>query len=377
MTQKKSTFRFTIGLAACILLIPASPPALRDGPYVSYTDNIAVARYINNNAVETKNSNDLTAATDLDNSEFKIVLKNKLLVEPAVYPKPEKLLALSDIEGNFEAFRKLLQANNVIDERYNWTFGKGHLVFSGDMFDRGMQVTECLWLVYTLEEKAKAAGGHVHFILGNHEIMTLNGDIRFVNEKYLNNAKLLNSTYQQLFDVNSELGRWLRTKNIIEKIGDIIFLHGGIGKEVNELRMTIDEINEATRPWYDKEEAALDSKDKTRKLLFGNKSPFWNRGYYQKEEKVVYPGSEMDTLVKITVADVNTTLSMHRANHIVTGHTLISDTVSLHFDGKVINTDTHHAGGKSEALLVEGDRYYRVNAKGGKVLLFKDETVAQ
>jgi len=382
MNHKKNAVRFInlgkIGLAASILLLPCKNlPALKDGPYITYTGTTPVARYVNNKAIETKNIHDLTAATDLENSEFKIVLKDKLMVEPAVYPKPEKLLAMSDIEGNFEAFRKLLQANNVIDESYNWTFGKGHLVFSGDMFDRGEQVTECLWLVYTLEEKAKAAGGYIHFILGNHEIMTLNGDARFLNEKYITNAKLLKSTYQQLFDNDSELGRWLRTKNIIEEIGDIIFLHAGIGKEVNELGMTIDEINKAARPWYDKEEAVLASKDKSLHILFGNKSPFWNRTYYQTEEKKVYPGSEMDTMYKITMADINATLTMHRANHIVTGHTVVSDTVSSHFNGKVINTDTHHAGGKSEALLVEGDKYYRVNAKGGKVLLFKDETIPQ
>ncbi len=48
-------------------------------------------------------------------------------------------------------------------------------MFAGDMFDRGDQVTECLWLVYALEETAKAAGGYVHFILGNHELMNLQG----------------------------------------------------------------------------------------------------------------------------------------------------------------------------------------------------------
>ena len=34
------------------------------------------------------------------------------------------MLILSDIEGNFEAFRKLLQANHVIDDNFNWTFEK-------------------------------------------------------------------------------------------------------------------------------------------------------------------------------------------------------------------------------------------------------------
>ncbi len=45
-------------------------------------------------------------------------------------------------------------------------------------------MTECLWLIYSLEEKAKAAGGYVHFILGNHEIMNMQGDFRYVQDKY-------------------------------------------------------------------------------------------------------------------------------------------------------------------------------------------------
>jgi hypothetical protein len=52
-----------------------------------------------------------------------------------------KMLILSDIEGNFGAFRKLLQANHVIDDNFNWTFEKNHLVLIGDFVDRGTMVT--------------------------------------------------------------------------------------------------------------------------------------------------------------------------------------------------------------------------------------------
>jgi hypothetical protein len=87
--------------------------------------------------------------------------------------KVNKLIAISDIEGNFMAFTETAAANGVIDTNFNWTFGEGHLVLTGDFFDRGTQVTEVLWLIYSLEEKAKDAGGYVHYILGNHEIMNL------------------------------------------------------------------------------------------------------------------------------------------------------------------------------------------------------------
>ena len=46
-------------------------------------------------------------------------------------------------------------------------------------------VTEVLWLIYSLEEKAKAAGGYVHYILGNHEIMNMSNDLRYVQNRYM------------------------------------------------------------------------------------------------------------------------------------------------------------------------------------------------
>lgn len=141
--------------------------------------------------------------------------------------------------------------NGIIDESFNWTFGEGHLIINGDVFDRGKQVTECLWLIYSLEEKAKLAGGYIHFILGNHELMNLSGNLSYVKEKYLQNSVKIGKEYNDLYSKESELGRWLRTKNIIEKIGDLLFVHAGISKEVNELQMSVGQINDLARPFYD------------------------------------------------------------------------------------------------------------------------------
>ena len=70
-----------------------------------------------------------------------------------------------------------------MDSACHWTFGKGHLVICGDLFDRGNDVTAELWLLYKLEEEAKEKGGYVHTILGNHEIMNLSGDFPLCTAK--------------------------------------------------------------------------------------------------------------------------------------------------------------------------------------------------
>ncbi|MCK7530014.1 MAG: hypothetical protein MZV63_02625 [Marinilabiliales bacterium] len=75
-------------------------------------------------------------------------------------------------------------ANGIIDRNLNWKFGRGHLVYLGDAHDRGDMVTEILWHLFSLERQAAKAGGMVHFVLGNHELMVLDGDLRFINPKY-------------------------------------------------------------------------------------------------------------------------------------------------------------------------------------------------
>ena len=53
--------------------------------------------------------------------------------------------------------------------------------------------------------------------------MNMKNDFRYTRKKYLENAKLMGVEYYDLYKPNTELGRWLATKNILEKIGDYIF----------------------------------------------------------------------------------------------------------------------------------------------------------
>lgn len=268
--------------------------------------------------------------------------------EPSVYNRPKKLFVVSDIEGNFQAFCKLLLKGSVIDKYLQWTFGENHLVIVGDCFDRGEQVTECLWLIYSLEEKARKQGGYVHFILGNHEIMNLNGDWRYVHPRYAEVTRSPES-HTALYDGNSELWRWLQTKNIIEKIGDILFVHGGISAELLNFNLSVADINNQVRPFYAHANAFFS--DPLLTVIFNQEtSPFWYRGYYQPE----------------TSEDlIDNTLTKFKVNCIITGHT-ITDSIQCYFNNKVINIDTDHTAENSEALLIISNRYYRVRKKGGK-----------
>src|SRR5690606_14672285 len=150
------------------------------------------------------------------------------------YEMPQRIAVLSDIEGNFNGLSSFLINNHIIDANYNWTFGDGHLVLTGDFVDRGNHVTQVLWLIYKLEMQAEKQGGKVHLILGNHEIMNFQGNWRYNKRKYIKLAQTISKekdwdkATRFMYSHHTELGNWLRSKNVIEKIGRYIFVHAGL-----------------------------------------------------------------------------------------------------------------------------------------------------
>ena len=331
-----------------------------DGPYIIYRNGFAVIKQvlkIENTYYPTADSTKGSVKGKLitcnvnDSVYFSTIIKDTLINENCIFEMPEKLIAISDIEGNFAAFRDFLINNGVINNENQWVFGSGHLVLNGDFFDRGLNVTECLWFIYHLEQEAVKNGGYVHFILGNHEIMNMNDDIRYVRNKYTETSKFLNEDYKSLYKPNTELGRWLETKNIVEKIGPYLFLHGGISEEMNMLNPTIEDINTKSRKYYYSSKAARESGDTLVSTIFRSKySPFWYRGYVQETIKE-------DSL--------NITLKIFDVEKIVVGHTIVDD-VRYFYQGKVIAIDTDHASGDTEGIFIEKGNEYRVDRTGNR-----------
>ena len=296
-------------------------------------------------------SDELKCYVDETKQSFSFWLKDTIKTEKSVYDLPDRMFIISDIEGNFKGFQSILTGSGVIDTEFNWTFGKGHLVFVGDMFDRSLNVTECLWLLYKLEDVAEKKGGKVHFILGNHEVMNLKSDYRYVRRKYFINADSLKLEYGKWYDQNTELGRWLRSKNCIEKIGDIIFVHGGISKDLPLGEMTLDEINFNFRSRID---LKLTKEEMRSDVYIGRESPIWYRGIAEN---------------KMEQGDMDNILKQVDAKKIIIGHTIF-DEINFLYDGKVIAIDLEHREntekGFMKGLLFESNGFFIIDDKGFK-----------
>ena len=322
-----------------------------DGPYVFHRDGKVHVKFVEPKGFKTQIFNDRSSASLVcrflaGKDSFAVKLKTELKTEKdCIFELPKKFLAISDIEGNLEGFILLLKKAGVINEKYEWTFEKGHLFIAGDMMDRGDNVTECLWLVYKLEQEAEKQGGKVHFVLGNHDFMNMTADFRYVNTKYVGYADLMGEAYGKLYSSESELGQWLRTKNFIENIGGILVNHAGISPAVANLGLKLPEINNICR-------TVIDSGAQTNaaKLITGGSASgvFWYRGMAQKD---------------LTQQQVDSILASLNANKIIIGHTIFDD-ISLLYNKRVIAIDLEHeinyTKGFMKGLYFEDNKFYNL-----------------
>jgi len=328
-----------------------------DGPYFLFEDSGVLLRYVLDGEVISQ--------------EFTLPAEGKLLIEPegvagsyevsdempkipeAVFRDVEKIFSLSDIHGQHQKFVEILTNNNVIDAEQNWIFGKGHLVVNGDVFDRGDQVTEALWLIKKLEAQALKSGGKVHLLLGNHEIAVLTGDDRYVNNKYITVAEKFGVEHASLYSNDTVLGRWLRTRNTCIRINDLLFVHGGISPQLLAAGIQPLACNAKVQKIFSSSSSQPELSEEDN-LLLGSFGPFWYRGYFTS-------GSKYQQLHKQEALAI---LDQISADYIIVGHTT-QDFINPFFGRRIIPIDTGiKYGDQGEGLLWKDGKFYRALADG-------------
>lgn len=265
------------------------------------------------------------------------------------WPAVDSIVVVSDIHGEFDRLIRVLRNAKLIGADLAWTGGRRNLVVVGDVFDRGADATRILWFLYQLEPRAERAGGRLHMVLGNHEIMVMTGDLRYVSAKESAIARLHGTTYDRLFDPRSSvLGQWLLEKPALLRIGDVLFAHGGVSADYAGWTLT---QYEDTLSAYSNEDlfarwgdttfvAPVDSAGLARRDAFfwGPRSVFWYRDWVQA-----------DTLA----ADLDAVLARFGAKLAIVGHTP-QPTITERYGGKLIAVNTFPF--INEALLLVRQR---------------------
>jgi hypothetical protein len=276
----------------------------------------------------------------------------------AVVPTASRMAVVSDLEGDVAYFRRWARTLGVLDSLDRWQFGDGHVVVLGDMLDRGRRVYDLLWLLYDVQHQARAAGGALHIVLGNHEQYGFRGIIKDVEAEHLYAVSQIMS-YADALGPRTVLGRWLRAQPIMLRIGDALFVHGGISPTLLARGLSIDSVNALHRAWLDG--AVRD--DETIALLTGPAAPTQYRGYFLA----------LDAEPLATREQVEATRRAYGARHIVVGHTETEE-LTPRFGGAVYGVNTSLT---SDRVLTFDAGVPRVTSIGHRRTAFRDARASE
>lgn len=241
------------------------------------------------------------------------------------------------MHGDFNQTLKVLQLANLINVTYTnskanvkWTGGKSWYVQMGDIVDRGDDTILLYKLIQSLKHQASEAGGKVLPILGNHEVMNMMHDFRYVTEGDIASFGGMENR-KAVWSKNGWLGKELRTWDTVVKVGDTVFVHAGVASKY--AKMGIQTMNEVIR----KALIELDVMDLWKFELFGVEGPVWYRGWAQDPEKSI-------------CSSVEKVLKQMGAKRMVMGHT-------PQLEGKILR----RCGGRIYVVDIGISTYYGAN----------------
>jgi len=344
-----------------IFLLAQSKKQYFDGPYIFQLKDSLQVKWVERGVAydtlilkteATIFKRDSLPIVDLQNLDFKKEKRSN-------FKNVAKIVALSDLHGQYDILIQLLKKHQVIDENGHWKYGAGHFVITGDNFDRGDKVTEILWFLFYLQKEAEAAGGKVHVLLGNHEVMVLKGDLRYLNRKYLYTQGIFKQQYHHFFKEGSVLGDWIANHNVVTSINQRMFLHGGISPVILNLDITLQDINTIFRNQIIREKISEINKDEKLQILLRRNGPLWYRGYFGVN--------------RLDIEAIDVILERFKQQAIVVGHTS-AQKITPHFNNKVIAIDCSMKNGATgQVLLIEDEGLFIGEFDGKRTFLFKNE----
>ncbi|MBD3222909.1 calcineurin [bacterium] len=269
------------------------------------------------------------------------------------HPAAARVVAMGDWHGDLEAARRSLRLAGAIDAEDRWIGGDLVVVQTGDQLDRGDQEQAILDLLDRLRDEAAAAGGAVIQLLGNHEIMNVAGDFRYVTDggwRDFADAGIRvapdDSTLAALaparrpraaaFRPGGPYARLLAEGQIAAIVGRSVFVHAGLLPA--HLDYGLARLQRETRAWLlgeGPEPALFQERD----------DPVWARHYSDEPD-----AADCDLLDEV--------LAALDCDRMIVGHTVQDEGITARCDERVWCIDTGasaHYGGSVQVLEITPD----------------------
>jgi hypothetical protein len=310
---------------------------------------------------------------------------------------PQRIIAVGDLHGDFDAWQTISRAAGLIDGRGHWAGGKTTLVQMGDITDRWADSLKIIRSLQQLQKEAPRSGGKVYVILGNHEAMNLLGDNRYttpgeyaafvdaqsaarrdrvyeanraqaeafyktqvppltpeqVRAKWMAEHPLGWVEHRLAWQPSGELGQWATRNPAILKIGGTLFAHGGISAEY--ARQPLDAVNKRVAAAM----AAAD--DSPASVLSDPLGPLWYRGLVMTdtEAQAARAAAKPPATPLTAEQELGAVLAAYGAQRLVVAHTPQKSGILITLGGRLACIDTGISrayGGPLTWLEISGDK---------------------
>jgi hypothetical protein len=279
-------------------------------------------------------------------------------------PAAARVVAIGDLHGDLDHARRAFTLAGAIGPDGHWSGGSLVVVQTGDEIDRGDDDRAILDQVDVWKREAKAAGGELIALDGNHELMNAALDFRYVTPggfaAFADQAS--NAPASVLAQIPPELpavqrgraaafapggsyAKILAERPIFVKVGDTLFVHGGVLPA--QVDFGLGALDEGVRDWL------LAKRSQPPKLALAEDGPVWSRVYSD-------PGHE-------DCARLATAESRLGIARMVVGHTVQKDGVTSACGQHVWRIDVGMSrayGGPIQVLEIAGG-HVRTLREGG------------
>jgi hypothetical protein len=181
----------------------------------------------------------------------------------SLWPAQPRVVVIGDLHSDIHAARQAFQLAGGTDESDAWIGGALTIVQLGDMIGRSDDERQVLDFLFAVRDRAQAAGGKVHLLVGNHEVMGGRVDNQavgtnpFPGYEDLTDLALDDARLQILAEYERKRGAALMSggpyaKRFAElptvlQLGETVYVHGGVVPRWAEYGL--DKINAEVSHW--------------------------------------------------------------------------------------------------------------------------------
>lgn len=230
------------------------------------------------------------------------------------------IFCLGDVHGDLTSMINTLTCNGLLDQNGRWVAGTALLIQMGDMLDgrarnvpqfTGGHDVDVLRFLANLRVQARASGGDVRCLYGNHELMNLVGIYAYVREEDMSGREALFAEGGEATALIADLCEPM----IIED--NILFCHAGLNPDAFE---------SVTTSRYSLHSALERAAEEPPHSLLGGEDGITMTRYY-------YATSGQD------YERVSRMLNGIGCDRMVIGHNCVNSSLTTRCQGRVVLTD--------------------------------------